>query len=527
MTTHMDWRALDRYLAGEPSDDERRNVESWLQGNPRAAAGVRGLKGDGIEWEPPVPATSHAEAAFARVLERATQGVGVDDEPGKNRRRHRHAWRMVLIAAVAAYVCACTRDAAPTPPPPPPSVVRLEIVGEEVGLAFTGQKFPLRARLVYSNSTLEDVTAQAGWSSRQPSVADVSSNGEVTAVADGTAEIGASYEGRTASRTITVGLAYASGWVLVGPVRDAGVTDRGVADVLVDPRNSNRLIVSADSGLFTSRDRGASWSRQYAVVRNGRGPLARDPSNPDRVFHAAGFTLRASVDGGSSWHFVKQFDDWIRSVEVSHRDGRTIYVGTQGPSNAGIVKSPDGGATWESHAFGFPVTGITQFIPWDIAEDPVDGTLYVPTELHDHPAPYRPPFFRSTDGGGTWQDISGGRFWHGLRVLVHPTTRHVYFLTEGAGLYRSRDRGESWSRIGTANFAMELIMDPSNPARLFGGEVVFGNRRGGVFVSMDDGVTFAPFGLEGRTCAGLALSSDGKLLFAACYGSGLYMRVVP
>jgi ferric-dicitrate binding protein FerR (iron transport regulator) len=102
MTTQMDWRALDRYLAGEPSDDERRNVESWLRLNPRAAVGVRALKGDGIESNRPGPAKSHAEVAFARVLERATHGVEVDSESGKNRRRHRHAWRMVLIAAVAA-----------------------------------------------------------------------------------------------------------------------------------------------------------------------------------------------------------------------------------------------------------------------------------------------------------------------------------------------------------------------------------------------------------------------------------------
>jgi ferric-dicitrate binding protein FerR (iron transport regulator) len=102
MTTQMDWRALDRYLAGEPSEDERRNVESWLQMNPRAAPGVRALKGDDVESELPGPAKSHAEAAFARVLERATQTVEIDGESGQIRRRHRHAWRMVLIAAVAA-----------------------------------------------------------------------------------------------------------------------------------------------------------------------------------------------------------------------------------------------------------------------------------------------------------------------------------------------------------------------------------------------------------------------------------------
>jgi hypothetical protein len=199
----------------------------------------------------------------------------------------------------------------------------------------------------------------------------------------------------------------------------------------------------------------------------------------------------------------------------------------QGPSNAGIYRSLDEGLTWESHPFGYPITGKTEFIPWDIAEDPVDGTLYVPTELHDHPLPYRPPLFRSLDRGVSWQGVSGGKFWHGTKVVVRPENHEVIFLTEGAGLYRSTDHGRSWSQLGNSFFAADLLLDPNRSSRFFGGDVVYGLHSGGVFLSNDSGRTFMAYGLEDRTCGRLALSGDSAFLYAVCFNSGIFLRRLP
>jgi photosystem II stability/assembly factor-like uncharacterized protein len=159
-----------------------------------------------------------------------------------------------------------------------------------------------------------------------------------------------------------------------------------------------------------------------------------------------------------------------------------------------------------------------------MAEDPLDGTLYVGTELHDHPQPYHPPAFRSTDRGVSWQDITGSLPWHGIKIAVQPLSEEVLFLTEGAGLFSSTDHGQSWARLGGTVFDSDIIIDPKNLSQIFADESITFGRLGGVYVSTDDGRNFDLTGLDGRSCGTLALSGDSSLLFASCYNSGIFVR---
>lgn len=427
----------------------------------------------------------------------------------------------VLCCAVAASACGGT---APGNPPTPKLLSAVEVQAPTLTLTAAGQTVQLTARARYSDGTSEDVTTRAVWSSSAPALAVVSGTGVVTAVGGGTATISARFENVTGSAVVGIDLSSSSDWSFLGAIHAAGVTDTGVYDLFVDPRDDRLLYAAGDRGLFTSRDRGASWTQQHVTTAgNNPGVLAPDPRNPDRVLYGVRTTLFVSEDRGGSWQLLDTFKSGIRSVQISSLDSRTIYVGLQGPDNDGIYKSTDAGLSWEAHPFGYPVTGITQLIPWDISEDPVDGTLYVPTELHDHPQPYRPPAFRSIDGGLSWQNITGSLPWHGTKIVVHPGTREVFFLTEGAGLYRSADQGLSWARHGTASFASDLLIDPREHVRWFGGEIFFGGRRGGVYMSTDGAQTFVSFGLDGRSC-GVKLSGDSRLLFAHCYNSGVWVR---
>jgi photosystem II stability/assembly factor-like uncharacterized protein len=401
-------------------------------------------------------------------------------------------------------------------------------------LALQGQTLQLTAQAAYADLTIEDVTMQSTWTSSDTSVAVVSTSGLVTAVSSGSVEISARYQTHTATKLIEVDIGNDLDWVFLGAIYASGVTDTGVSDIVVDRRDADLLYVAGNRGLFVSRNRGASWRQHHATPDDYNNPmthsgvLAEDATNPDRVFYAVDQTLRVSRDKGTTWNVVTEFADFIRSVEVSRLDSRTIYVGVQGPSNLGVLRSIDDGLTWETHPFPYPTRGATEIIPWDIAEDPVDGTLYVPTELTPHLLPYRPPRFRSLDRGLSWQDITGSfELWHGIKIVVHPLTREVLLLTEGGGLYSSTDRGVTWRKLGNTFFSLELLMDPNRMSRVFGGEVVFGLHPGGVFLSTDGARTFMPYGLDGRTCGSLALSGDSTLLYAACYNSGIFVRRLP
>ena len=165
----------------------------------------------------------------------------------------------------------------------------------------------------------------------------------------------------------------------------------------------------------------------------------------------------------------------------------------------------------------------------DLARASTDGTLYAGTEIFDHPAPYDPPFFRSTDGGVTWTDVAGTLPWHVVSIAVRPTDGYVYALTEGAGLYGSSSKGTTWNKLAaTATVpTLTLLMDPLKPTRLFGGRVRYSTLNGGAFLSVDAGKHFAPIGLPGVTVADLAMNGARTRLYAAAYASGIYVATIP
>jgi hypothetical protein len=300
--------------------------------------------------------------------------------------------------------------------------------------------------------------------------------------------------------------------------------ERDVHEIVVDPRDAAVIYVVSGNGLFASDNGGTTWRRIYTSTTAAIGKVALDPANPDRVYFASFRMLLVSPDRGASWDTLNVLpeNEGIRAIEISRFAPGTIYVGAQGPGNYGIWRSIDAGLSWESHAYPTLLTGTSQFLPWDIAEDPQDGTLYVANEIHDHQS--RHPAFRSVDGGLSWENVSEALPWHGVRIIVEPN-HDVVYLTEGAGVWRSKDHGISWRQVGNGTFALDLVRDANTPSRYFGGEVFYlpYDRSGGVYVSTDSLVTFVRHGLDGLTCGSLAISADSRRLYAACWSGGTFV----
>ena len=104
----------------------------------------------------------------------------------------------------------------------------------------------------------------------------------------------------------------------------------------------------------------------------------------------------------------------------------------------------------------------------------------------------------------------------------------VYAATEGKGIYNSIDQGLTWTRTGVSGVILELIQDPWQVDRLFGGAFFRQGIEitGGVYISTDDGENYYKFGLMGRTITSLSLSKDGEILYAGTLRSGIYYKVI-
>lgn len=103
--------------------------------------------------------------------------------------------RACLVLAVIA-VAACH-----SPTDPTPTTVSVTVTGM-VGPIGRANQFTARATL--SNGTVQDVTATAIWTSSNPAVATVTSDGLLTMLQAGAAEIDATYQGVIGKRLVSI-----------------------------------------------------------------------------------------------------------------------------------------------------------------------------------------------------------------------------------------------------------------------------------------------------------------------------------
>jgi IPT/TIG domain len=335
----------------------------------------------------------------------------------------------------------------------------------------------------------------------------------------------------SAGATFTIS-APPSNWTLVG----APLNDRTVEQVVVDSSDPRILYVASDTALIGSRDAGATWA---TLVPNSlaAGVIAPDPNNVNRVFYGEHGTLHVSTDRGLTWSDVASFNGGsFVSLVVSKLDSHSIFVGLRFDNHtvgrttdkALFYRSTDDGASWQFFPFGDQA--YTNFIPWSMAEDPLDGTLYVGVELGDHPQPYHPPFFRSADRGATWVNVAGSGdpsqtalWWHVTSIAIDPATHEVFALQEGGGLYASTDHGTTWAQTHALPLSCGLLRDPNTPNRFFADMVAGTMYSSGAFISINGANTFMTFGLEGMSACSFALTGDSKKLYAAAYGSGIWV----
>jgi hypothetical protein len=241
-------------------------------------------------------------------------------------------------------------------------------------------------------------------------------------------------------------------WVSLGPapIRESQIEPTQpcagrVQCIAVDPGNSAHwLIGAAQGGVWASSDSGVTW----APMTDGQaslamGALAFAPSNPQIVYAGTG-----EPDFGSQ-------DD---------------YYG------AGLLKSSDGGKTWQLLA-GATFAGDSFAA---LLVSPVNPSLLLASLTGgqagrgDDPAPAPPPagVFLSSDGGNNWVNQLPG---YSTDLKADPSNFNHQLTTlsadgmTGFDLYQSTDAGANWAVVNGPWAAtggagrMQLAISPSSP----------------------------------------------------------------
>ena len=112
--------------------------------------------------------------------------------------------RVLLVVGSVLFPLGCGGNDDPTAPSSSaPTVVSIAVTGPPE-IVEVGASGPFIATASLSNGTSRDVTADALWTSSDPSVVTVSATGSGMAIAAGAAEICATYEGVTGCLRLTV-----------------------------------------------------------------------------------------------------------------------------------------------------------------------------------------------------------------------------------------------------------------------------------------------------------------------------------
>ena len=282
------------------------------------------------------------------------------------------------------------------------------------------------------------------------------------------------------------------------------------------------------AGVWKTTSAGQTWYPVFDGIKevSSIGAVEVAPSNGNIIYVGTGDMVTGgginegngvykSIDAGKSWtHIGLDATKQIPSIVVDPRNPSVVLVAAQGDihiksDSRGVFRSTDGGTTWTRTLFVSDSTGIQKIaIAYD-RPDVVFATSvshYTPPPPPGAAAPASTPragagtsLFKSTDGGVTWKEITGGglpRLQGRTSIAVANTTnaQRVFIITNN-GLYRSDDGGTNWRQMdaedtrirnGQGGYNCGVYVDPKNP------DIVYTVATAS-YKSVDGGNTFTGF----------------------------------
>lgn len=231
---------------------------------------------------------------------------------------------------------------------------------------------------------------------------------------------------------------------------NAGLYGGQPEDIAVDS-TSNAVYVAnfAPGGIFSSTDKGETWSGLPASSNYGTGKAVEVDQTTGTVYALIGDSIINSTDQGVNWtDLTSGVGNAVLGQTMLFAHNTLMIADMQG----GVYISTDDGATF-SHV-SIDTTGhITSF-----AAATLSSTYYVVVRINDASE----KLYTSTNGGSTWTDMavsshgltSSNRFYE---VGVDPLNdSHIVMISDvpSNGPYQTTDGGSSWTTITNGSFSI-------------------------------------------------------------------------
>lgn len=292
-------------------------------------------------------------------------------------------------------------------------------------------------------------------------------------------------------------------------------SDMQVNVIVGRPGNARELYAGSQLGLFKTTDGGDSWT-DLRVSMEDRAiySLLLHPTEPDTIYVGMDHTvIFKTIDGGASWtrlptiqpdcSITGGFPVRVLRMALDPVNPDEIYAALE---VAGLIRSLDGGASWEDMSGEFVrLSKEPHLANHIISEDDAEGMLdmHALTVSDAKPgtiwAVNRMGLFISEDKAKTWREFGIEHYselTYGRDIIPSPHDSKTFYAAlsdsargQAGSLYRSADLGKSWDRIdhdiSIDSTLMTVNVNDANPDRVY-----CAARLGQVFGTEDGGTSW-------------------------------------
>lgn len=295
-----------------------------------------------------------------------------------------------------------------------------------------------------------------------------------------------------------------------------------------DPTNENIVYAGTTEGLWKTTDEGKNWKRMSdpEVVVND---VLIDPRDSKRVLLATDRSgVLASDDAANTFNASNRgySHRYVSSILADNKEPNTLYIGVVNDRDfGGVFVSHDGGQKWEQKSLGLAGSdvftlkqasngtlvagtnkGVFEFVPGNTLWHPINNVVEEKTVSHT--VTLKSGKKKVVPSTVTTKTVFAGR----VNDVDLTSTR--WFAATSAGLLTSRDLGKVWMG-GPVAGQSDFVAVQSQ------GVLVVAATRSSVLVSQDEGKTWqtsalASFPVNIRS---VTVAPDGQVFVAAREGA--------
>ncbi len=269
-----------------------------------------------------------------------------------------------------------------------------------------------------------------------------------------------------------------------------------VREIVIHPRDPNTLFVGTQRGVYRSKDGGDTFERMNLTEGRIVWAIQFHPHNPSVMYLGTeGAEVFKSIDGGENWQYLSTianpdavqmaFATRILGIGIESGDPHQMYAALE---VGGAAHSSDGGKSWTTVNSVFD--GDVDLMDLHGVTVGVNESVFISN---------RTGVWRTRDRGQSWEDLrfeqfSNIRYSRGVEVAPNdPATLYacvgLNFGSEEGGVMRSTDGGDTWSRfdqgVEPLSTTFGIAVNDRAPEQVY-----FCTRKGQVFGTHDNGATW-------------------------------------